>query len=761
MATPTPFTLTTALPPADLRFESMTHSSALSTLEETQLHLLSEKSDLSPDKMLGQTVDLAVQLRDGKKRHFCGYVTRFGIGTNQGRWYGYQATVRPWLWFLTRTADCRIFQEQTVREIVEEVFKDHPIASYEFKLVRSYRKRTYCVQYRETDFNFVARLLEDEGIYWYIEHGEGTHKLILVDAPDAHHPIEGDPKLPYYDNTGQVPPDIESISNWQFTRAVKPGKTVLTSYDFERPSTKLKVEQVLERKYKLSDYEVFDFQGDYTQKNDGQQLVDDRLDERQCRFDLHSGDSDAHALATGQLFDLARHPRDDQNARYLCTRLEVSARDQGSETGGGAGDLQCSFGAIRGDAHFRPPRRTRKPFVQGPQTAVVVGPSGEELFTDKYGRVKVQFHWDRYGKKDEKSSCWVRVSSPWAGKSFGFVQVPRIGQEVVVDFLEGDPDQPLITGRVYNAEQMPPWELPANATQSGVLTRSSKGGAYANANAIRFEDKKGSEQLWLHAEKNQDIEVENDETHWVGHDRTKTVDNDETVHVKHDRTETVDNNETITIGVDRTEKVGANEKISIGANRTEDVGANETISIAANRTEDVGANETITISGNRSISVSGSETATVALQRSHAVGVNESIAIGAAQEIAIGAAQAIAVGANQDVKIGANQSTDVGAKQTNKIGADQTNTIGGAQSWKVGKARTADIAQDDNVKVGKNLVIDAGDSVTIKTGSASITMKKDGTITIKGKDITVDGSGKINVKAGGDIVMKGSKILQN
>ena len=761
MASPTPFTLTTALPPADLRFESMTHSSALSTLEETQLHLLSDKSDLSPDKMLGQTVDLAVLLRDGKKRHFCGYVTRFGIGPNQGRWYGYQATVRPWLWFLTRTADCRIFQDQTVREIVEAVFKDHPIASYEFKLVRTYRKRNYCVQYRETDFNFVARLLEDEGIYWYIEHSEGKHKLILVDAPDAHQPIAGDPKLPYYDNAGQVPPDIESVSNWQFTRAVKPGKTALTSYDFERPSTKLKVEQVLERKYNLSDYEVFDWQGDYTQKNEGQQLVEDRLDERQCRFDLHSGDSDAHALATGHLFDLARHPRDDQNARYLCTRLAVSARDQGSETGGDAGDLQCSFGAILADAQFRPPRRTRKPFVQGPQTAVVVGPSGEELFTDKYGRVKVQFHWDRYGEKNEKSSCWVRVSSPWAGKSFGFVQVPRIGQEVVVDFLEGDPDQPLITGRVYNAEQMPPWELPANATQSGVLTRSSKSGAYANANAIRFEDKKGSEQLWLHAEKNQDIEVENDETHWVGHDRTKTVDNDETVLVKHDRTETVNNNETITIGVNRTEQVGANETISIGANRTEDVGANETISVAANRTESVGANETISIGGNRSITVGGSETAAVALQRSHAVGVNESIAIGAAQEVAIGAAQTIAVGANQATTVGADQSTKVAAKQSNDIGADQTNTIGGAQSWKVGKARTADIAQDDSLKVGKNLLIDAGDSVTIKTGSASITMKKDGTITIKGKDITVDGSGKINVKAGGDIVMKGSKILQN
>jgi type VI secretion system secreted protein VgrG len=745
MPLPTPFTLTTPLPATDLRFESMSHSSGLSVLEEMQLNLLSEKADIEPDKLLGQPVDLAVALRDeGAKRHFCGLVTRFGIGRHEGRYFGYQAVVRPWLWFLTRTADCRIFQEMAVPEIVEAVFKDHAaIAHYELKLVRTYRKRVYCVQYRETDFNFVARLMEDEGIYWYFEHGPNEHRLVIVDAPSAHQAIEGVKKLPFYDNEGQVPPDIDTVSLWECSRAVKAGKTGLTSYDFERPSTSLLVKQVHERDYQHDDYELFDFQGDYTQKADGQQLVDDRLDEEQCLFETASGRSNSHTLATGRLFDLARHPRANQNIEYLCTQLQVQAKEQASESAGGAGgDLQSSFSAQPSKQTFRARRRTPKPFVQGPQTALVVGPSGEEIFTDKYGRVKVQFHWDRLGKKDEKSSCWVRVSSPWAGKSFGFVQLPRIGQEVVVDFLEGDPDQPLITGRVYNAEQMPPWELPANATQSGVLTRSSKGGAYANANALRFEDKKGSEQLWLHAEKNQDIEVENDETHWVGHDRTKTIDHDETTHVKHDRTETVDNNEKITIGVDRTENVGNNETITIGVNRTESVGSNETISIGSNR----------------SITVGGSETATVAVQRTHAVGANESIAIGAAQEIAIGAAQAVAVGAAQTVTVGANQSTSVGGDQSTDVSKSRSINVGGDQSTNVSKGRTANVSNDDSLKVGKNLVIDAGDSVTIKTGSASITMKKDGTITIKGQDISIDGSGKINVKASSDVVIKGSKV---
>lgn len=758
---PPPITLTSPLPPEDLFFQSMAASAGLSSLGELQLGMLSSKPGLTPEDLLGKSVTVHVELADGGKRHFNGYVTQFGIGDSRGRYHGYRATVRPWLWFLTRTTDCRIFQELSVPDIVKKVFEDHSIANFEFKLFRSYRKWTYCVQYRESDFNFIARLLEHEGIYWYFEHTDGQHKLVLVDSQSAHDAAPGCDTLRYYENEDSIPPDTECVSSWSFSREIKTGKTVLSSYDFERPSTALKVDQAKSRSYDLSDYEMFDYQGDYVQSSDGRQLVEDRMDEMQARFQSQRGASNAHGLEVGRLLKLSHHPRDDQNAEYLITDISVHAQVNTTESGSAAGSYSCSFSAIPSGQQFRPPRRTPKPFVQGPQSAVVVGPSGEEIYTDKYGRVKVQFHWDRYGEKNEKSSCWVRVSHPWAGKNFGAIHTPRIGQEVIVDFFEGDPDQPVITGRVYNAEQMPPWDLPANATQSGVLTRSSKGGGYGNANAIRFEDKAGSEQLWIHAEKNQDIEVENDETHWVGHDRTKTIDNDETVHVKHDRTETVDNNETITIGVDRTEDVGNNETISIGVNRTESVGSNEDISIGANRTETVGADESVTIGSNRTVTIGASKTETVALQRTRAVGVNESVAIGAAQEIAIGAAQAVTVGANQSISVGVNQSTSVGAKQSNDIGSDRSLTVGGAQATSVAKKRTTSIGEDDSLTVGKNLTITAADSITIKTGDASITMKKDGTITIKGKDITIEGSGKINAKASKDIVMKGSKILQN
>ena len=710
---PVPITLKSPLPAKDLLFESMTVSSGLSMLGEMQLGLVSEKPDLKAEDLLGKPVTVVVQLRDDGMRYFHGYVTRFGIGLHRGRYFGYQASVRPWLWFLTRTADCRIFQELSVPDIVKQVFEDHGNANFEFKLFRTYRKWVYCVQYRESDYNFISRLLEHEGIYWYLHHSDGQSKVVMVDSQSAHDAVHGYETLPYYENAASAPPDVECVSSWSFSSEVETDKIELTSYDFERPSTSLKADAKKSHKYKLADLEMFDFQGDYTQVADGSQLAEDRLDERQTQFQVAHGATNAHGIEVGSLLELTKHPRSDQNEKYLITSVSVHAQVAAYESGGGAGEFQCNFSAIPSAQQFRPPRVTPKPFVQGPQTAVVVGPSGEEIFTDKYGRVKVHFHWDRLGKKNEKSSCWVRVSHPWAGKNFGAIHIPRMGQEVVVDFLEGDPDQPLITGRVYNAAQMPPWELPANATQSGVLTRSSKGGSAANANAMRFEDKKGAEQVWLHAEKNQDIEVENDETHWVGHDRAKTVDHDETVHVKHDRTETVDHNETISIGV------------------------------------------------NRSVSVGANETKTVALQRTHAVGVNETIAIGAAQEIAIGAYQTVNVGAHQDISVGKSQSTSVGESRSIEIGKDLATTLGKNETRTVGEERKTSVGKDDMLQVGKKFYLEAADEITLKTGDASLTMKKDGTIQIKGKDITVIGSGKIGIKASGDLVLKGAKIAEN
>jgi len=746
-----------------LLFHGMSAREEMSRPFEYHLDLLSKKKDVGVDQILGKNVTIKLGLPDDQTRYFNGYVTRFSQGNMIGPYYRYHAIVRPWLWFLTRTSDCRIFQEMKVPDIIKSVFTDHGAADYKFELTGTYRKWTYCVQYRETDFNFVSRLMEQEGIGYYFRHTDGHDTLVLTDSTSKHTAATGCEKLSFISPEQQVKPDTEHIHSWDFQCEIQPGVYVHDDYDLERPSVELKTNKPLPRGYTPSDYEVYDYPGTYIQTSDGEQYASVRIDEMGTQFHTARASTNARGLTVGALLNLEHHKREDQNCEYLIVGASYSLSFEDYESlpeAGGTG-YQCSFAAMPSSQQFRPKRITPKPFVQGPQTAVVVGPGGEEIYTDKYGRVKVQFHWDRRGKKDENSSCWIRVSHPWAGKGWGAISNPRIGQEVIVDFLEGDPDQPIITGRVYNAEQMPPYDLPGNQTQSGMKSRSSKGGGGANFNEIRMEDKMGSEQLFIHAEKNQDIEVENDETHWVGHDRKKTIDHDETTLVKHDRTETVDNNETITVH----------------ANRTETVDKNETITIHMNRGETVDLNETINIGGNRSITVSKSETATVAMQRTHSVGINETISVGAAQEITVGAAQAITVGADQTTNVGANQSnsigaaqsTDVGAARSITVGADQTTSvsgngsmsIGGDESRSVTGGRTTGVGKDDALTVGKNLIVSAADSVSITTGDASIVMKKDGTIFIKGKDITIEGSGAINVKASKDIVMKGSKILQN
>jgi type VI secretion system secreted protein VgrG len=741
------FEISTALGPGAVAVHRFRAREELARMTEIELDLLSARTDLAFDKILGTNATVKVRIQGGKTRAFNGFVTRFSYtGFDVGRYHLFRASMRPWPWLLTRAADCRIFQQKSVPDILKEVFKKYPDARFEDKLSGKYAARDYCVQYRETDFNFVSRLMEQEGIYYFFRHEDGRHTLVLADSVSAHQPGPDAAEMPFIagDRSGQEA--APGIVTWDCTRELQPGRYVLCDYDFTNPKADLLSSQKHRREHGQAEFEMFDYPGEYVDPDLGKRYARTRVEELQSRHELTTARSTARTLCTGNTFKLAGHVRQDQNREYLIVAEDMAGENNLLDTGGSGGaSCESVLTLLSGREVFRPLRATPKPFVQGPQTAVVVGPGGEEIWTDKYGRVKVQFHWDRYGKRDENSSCWIRVSHPWAGSNWGMVALPRIGQEVVIDFLEGDPDQPLITGRVYNADQMPPYELPANATQTGIKSRSSKGGSGANANEIRFEDKKGSEQLLIHAEKNQDIEVENDETHWVGHDRRKTVDNDETTLVKHDRTETVGNNEKITIGVDRTESVGSNETIAIGANRTETVGANESISIASNRTKSVGASETVS----------------VALQRTHTVGVNETIAVGGAQEIAIGGLQAVAIGAAQTIAVGAYQSVNVAAKQSVDVGSNASMSVGGDESRSVEGGRSTSIGKDDTLKVAKNLIIDAGESVTIKTGSASITMKKDGTIAIQGKDISIKGSGAIDVKASKSIAMKGQKILQN
>jgi type VI secretion system secreted protein VgrG len=693
--------ITTPLAEDTLLFQRLHAQEELSRPFEHHLTLLSTQKDINLDDVLGKPVCVQMTLPNGKFRYFSGFVTRFTQSGMIGRYYRYTATARPWLWFLTRTSDCRIFQDMSVPDIIKKVFADHAMTDVEYNLSGNYHKWTYCVQYRETDFNFVSRLMEQEGIYYYFRHEQGRHTMVIVDSTSAHKPF------PDYETISYTLPervrrvDQEYISAWDVTHELQPGVYAQSDFDFERPSAALLTKKNVSRKHSVSDYEIYDFPGEYLQKADGDQYATVRIDELSTQFELVHGVTNARGLNVGCTFTLANQTRDDQNREYLVVNatydLEFSSYEGLPNPVGGA--YSCHFGGISTQQQFRPARVTPKPFVPGPQTAVVVGPSGDEIYTDKYGRVKVQFPWDRYGKKNENSSCWLRVSHPWAGKNWGMIALPRIGQEVIVDFLDGDPDEPIIIGRVYNAEQMPPYALPANMTQAGIKTRSSKGGGPSNYNEIRFEDKKGSEQLLIHAEKNQDIEVEQNETHSVGANRTKTIGHDETTHVKNNRTETVDQNESIAIG------------------------------------------------GYRTITVSKAAAESVLLAKALSIGLGYQVSVGGAMNESVAGFHLSEVGGYRAEKVIGWKSTSAGQKIT--VSSDTEIVL------KTGDSQLS-MKKDGTIEL-------SGKDVKLKTSSGTIHIKDDGTIEISGSDTTMKttGGGTTHIDAGGIISIKGNMVKIN
>jgi len=656
-----PMRVETSLGADALLLNGLAGDEAVSQPFEFTLDLLSEDASVDAKKLLRSPVVVTLTMGGGSDRVMHGLIRRFvQLGRTDNQLTAYRAEVVPWLWFLTLSSECKIFQNLSVLDIVEKVFKAQGHSDFQIKCTKSYAKREFCVQYRETHFNFVSRLMEEEGIFYFFEHTKDKHVLVLADGNSAVKPCpgQGTARMAAQAGTWQ---EEDVVTAFQRELAVQSDKVTLRDYDYLQPSLQLESSVSGEGKA-----EVYDYPGNYSKPADGERYARLRLEEAEAGLQIARGASTCRGFLSGGRFDLKEHYRSDANQTYLLAQVRHSGRAGGYRTGeADAFTYRNTFVALPYSVPFRPPRVSRRPVVSGSQTALVVGKSGEEIWVDSHGRVKVQFYWDRDGKKNENSSCWVRVASSWAGKNWGFVQIPRIGQEVIVDFLEGDPDRPIITGRVYNAEQTPPYTLPGDQTQSGVKSRSSKGGGSDNFNELRFEDRKGSEQIVLHAEKDMQLEVE------------------------HDRSENVGNNETVTIGKDRTESVGNNESISIGKSRTESVGADESVSISGSRTIAVSKDEAIDISGKRTDSVGKDEEVSVGENRTHAVG------------------------------------------------------------------------KDDKLSAGKNFALDAGDSITLTTGDASISMRKNGDIQIKGKNITIQGSGKIAVKADSDVNIKGSSVTNN
>lgn len=687
-----PFNISTPLGDDVLLFYRMTATEELGRLFRFELDLLSREPDIAFDDILGQNVTVRLALADDQKRYFNGFVSRFSQEGFLDEFHVYSATVHPWLWFLTRTADCRIFQEETVPDILKKVFKDHGFSDYEESLSGNYRKWEYCVQYRETDFNFVSRLMEQEGIYYYFKHDKDKHIMVLADSVSSHEPYPGFETLPFFPPDEHLRREEDHIYEWTLAQEIQPGTYALNDFDFTRPKASLQVKSSIQRHHAHAAMEIFDYPGEYPDTDDGETYARARIEELQVTQELAQAQSNALGLAAGSLFELTDYPREDQNREYLITsathQMESEAYSSGSSSGS-SGGYTCNFTALPSKQPYRPARITPKPMVQGPQTAIVVGPSGDEIHTDKYSRVKVSFHWDRYSKSNETSSCWVRVAQIWAGKQWGGIHIPRIGQEVIVDFLEGDPDHPIITGRVYNNDNMPPYELPANATQSGIKSRSSKGGGAENFNEIRFEDKKGEEEIYLHGEKNWTINIENDKNQTIGHDEMLSVGND--------RTKSVEKNQSESIGEDKKIDVGKNHSESIGEDATIDVGKNQTVSVGENLDLSVGKDFTETISENFTRTITK------------------------------------------------DMSSDINENLTQKVAKKSSTQIGDEMTLTVGKKMNVQVTDQINIASDKQILL--------TSGSASITLKKNGDISIVGKKITIKGSG--------DVIIKGSKIKGN
>ncbi|EFH5103718.1 type VI secretion system tip protein VgrG [Escherichia coli] len=541
--------------------ELFTYSIKLKTPDILNLGYVSPAANLQLKPMVGKDLCVNIELDGGGKRYISGLVTAARVAGHQGRSVVYELRLEPWLKILTHTSDYKAFQNKNVVEILDEVLDEYPWP-VEKRLVENYPTRAWQVQYGETDFDFVQRLMQEWGIYWWFEHSENSHTLVLADAINVHKACADSPLVCYYQKGLKL--DKEFIHTITANESLRSGQWVLNDFDFMKPRSLLKSTVANPRETGLAEYEHYEWPGDYFTKSEGEMLTRIRMEEQRSPGSRVQGSGNIRTLMTGFTFTLENYPTAEVNREYLLVQTTLFIQDNAQHSGQEQHfSYSTSFELHPTSEVYRPQRTLSKPHTKGPQSAIVTGPAGQEIWTDKYGRLKVQFGWDRYGKNDENSSCWVRVSYPWAGKGFGGIQIPRIGQEVLVDFKNGDPDLPIIVGHTYNQDTMPPWGLPGAATQSGFYSHTIGGGP-TNANALRFEDKTGGEEIWLHAEKDQRIEVNNNESHWVGNNRLKVIDKTETAIIGEERSLTVQMDDTSLAGQNKTIQAVQNLRLAAG-----------------------------------------------------------------------------------------------------------------------------------------------------------------------------------------------------
>jgi len=595
--------------------ESLTGTEALGTPYVFDLGLLSANPNIDPDEVLGMPMAVRIHISHEQVRFFHGIVTEFSKKGATQLHTRYAARLEPLLSQFGNTHDCRVFNDpsQDAVSIVTDVLAQRGLTDVESGSISAheFRARDYCVQFRESDLHFVQRLLEEEGIYYFFRHEQGKHTLVLTDSISGHTSEAGYESVEYTPKERKAAGAEEHFWEMRVRRGVYPGRqTVLSGYDPTelRPKQLQFGEEPSQAKSPGSLFEHYDYPGGLYDPAEAKQEAMVRTQVGSVENTFVEVKGNTMGLGTGQLVMLRKGLVDgaeispfwkdeDFNQKYLIVganyRFTINQVEMG-EAATRDEPFTANYVLLDSQTQFRPRRRTRKPVMSGPQTALVVGPASEEIWTDEFGRVRVQFDWDRLGERNEKSTCWVRVSQVWAGAKWGAVHIPRIGQEVIVDFLDGDPDRPIITGRVYNADNMPPYDLPDNKTQSGIKSRSSKGGTASNFNELRFEDKKGHEELHMQAEKDMSTLVKHNQTLSVGVDRSIVVGNDEDTHIKHNRQTTVDLNDDVIVGGTHNKTVTGAVTQIYGGDHSRKVDGDQLLVVEKNKTEHVKLAYTLT-----------------------------------------------------------------------------------------------------------------------------------------------------------------------
>jgi type VI secretion system secreted protein VgrG len=569
-----------------LLFTRMGAEERLGELFTYEVEFESEDTGIDLSGLLKTSMVVKLETGDGFKRYFHGMVCeaeQTAVEHVQSLVYAkYRARLVPKFWLLGGMVDCRIFKNKKVTDIVKIVLAEAGYTDVDLgNLSGSYTEREYCVQYREDGLNFIQRLLQQEGIYYYFNHTSSKHTLVLADGVGSHAIASGFAQVPYHRSSDSVLRRESTISEWTSVRGVDGASVQLTDYNPLKPKASL-LTSTDNAGHGVDGIKVFDYPGPHGETTLGKQFAQVRAEALSAARSRYVGSTDACGIEIGGLFKLKDHPRSELNAEYLVTATSMQLSGPGYASGAGdAGGpaFFCTFEALESSQPWRTPQKARKPLIHGVQTAIVTGSdSDEDIAVDKYGRIQVNFHWNMPGKENADCSCYARVSSMWAGKSWGAISWPRVGQEVVVGFIEGDPDYPLVVGSVYNGVNVPPYDLPANKTQSGIKSRSLLGGT-ADFNELRFEDKAGEEDFFIHAQKDMHEEVENDHTVTIDHDEIITIKNDQASEIKNNRTHTIDNDDkltvkndqTVTIQNNRTHKVDQEEKLTVGANSTHSI----------------------------------------------------------------------------------------------------------------------------------------------------------------------------------------------